>query len=58
VAFVDMNDQICRSARCPVTQGRTIMFTDDNHLTASFSTSMAPVLGTRLEAAMEQLAKR
>jgi hypothetical protein len=41
-----------------VTRGKTIIFTDDNHLTASFSKSMAPVLGTRLEKALEQLAQR
>jgi peptidoglycan/LPS O-acetylase OafA/YrhL len=58
VSFVDMNDQICNSARCPVTRGKTIIFTDDNHLTASFSKSMAPVLGTRLEAALDQLARQ
>ena len=56
VAFVDMNDQICSTARCQVVKGKTIIFTDDNHLTASFSASVAPVLGARLEAAMEQLA--
>jgi hypothetical protein len=40
-----------------VTRGKTIIFTDDNHLTASFSKSMAPVLGSRLEAAMERLSR-
>jgi hypothetical protein len=58
VSFIDMNDQICNSARCPVVRGKTIIFTDDNHLTASFSKSMAPVLGIRLEAALERLAHR
>jgi peptidoglycan/LPS O-acetylase OafA/YrhL len=55
VAFVDMNDQICASARCGVTKGGIIVFTDDNHLTASFSRSVAPVLGARIEAAVRGL---
>jgi peptidoglycan/LPS O-acetylase OafA/YrhL len=57
VAFVDMNDQICDTPRCSVVKGRTIIFTDDNHLTASFSQTVAPVLGARLENALERLAR-
>jgi hypothetical protein len=52
VRFVDMNDQICASARCPVVRGATVVFTDDNHLTARFSRSVAPVLGARVAAAL------
>jgi peptidoglycan/LPS O-acetylase OafA/YrhL len=52
VAFVDMNDQICATARCPVMRNGIVVFTDDNHLTATFSRSLAPVLGVRIEAAM------
>ena len=57
VAFVDMNDQICSSPQCQVVKGRTIIFTDDNHLTASFSESVGPVLGARLEAARNGISK-
>ena len=52
VSFIDMNDQICATAKCQVVRGGLIVFTDDNHLTASFSQSMAPVLGARLESAL------
>jgi len=31
---------------------RAIVFTDDNHLTASFSRTLAPILGERIAAAM------
>jgi len=55
VAFVDMNDQICASANCPVVQNGIIVFTDDNHLTASFSQSVGLVLGARLEAALARV---
>ncbi len=52
VAFVDMNDVICPTAMCPVARGGMVMFTDDNHLTASFTRSLAPVLGARVAAAL------
>jgi hypothetical protein len=52
VRFVDMNDQICNAPRCGVVRNGTIVFTDDNHLTASFSRSVAPVLGARIAAAL------
>jgi hypothetical protein len=52
VRFVDMNDQICAAARCGVVKNGVIVFTDDNHLTASFTRSLAPLLGARLGAAL------
>ena len=48
VRFVDMNDQICTAQRCAVVRNGAVVFTDDNHLTASFSRTLAPVLGRRL----------
>jgi hypothetical protein len=47
-----MNDQLCDTPRCPVVRNGAIVFTDDNHLTASFSRSLAPVLGARIAGAM------
>jgi hypothetical protein len=58
VHIVDMNDQVCAVARCPVVQGGVVVFTDDNHLTASFSRSVAPVLGERIAQAMATEARR
>jgi peptidoglycan/LPS O-acetylase OafA/YrhL len=54
VRLIDMNDQICSTARCPVVRNGIIVFTDDNHLTASFSRSLAPTLGARLAAAIHE----
>ena len=52
VRFVDMNDAICSSPTCsPVREG-VVVFTDDNHLTASFSKSVAPLLGPRVAIAI------
>ncbi|HMC55963.1 MAG TPA: acyltransferase family protein [Gemmatimonadaceae bacterium] len=54
IRFVDMNDQICAAPKCSTVRNGAIMFTDDNHLTATFSRTLAPVLGARLAAAMNQ----
>jgi hypothetical protein len=58
VRVVDMNDRICPARRCGVVRDGVIVFTDDNHLTASFSRSTAPVLGARVAAAAAQLGAR
>jgi peptidoglycan/LPS O-acetylase OafA/YrhL len=52
IGFVDMNDQICSAEMCGVERNGAIVFTDDNHLTASFTRSLAPVLGARMHAAL------
>ena len=54
VHTIDMNDQICATRRCGVVRNGAVVFTDDNHLTASFSRSLAPVLGERIARAMGQ----
>lgn len=55
VALLDMNDRICATDRCQVRNDDIVFFTDDNHLTASFSRSMASVFGDRIEAALDRL---
>ena len=55
IAFVDMNDAICSTTLCAVTRNGIVVFTDDNHLTASFSRSVAPLLGTRVEQALQSI---
>ena len=58
VRFVDMNDQICAGVRCGVMKNGVVIFTDDNHPTASFSRSLAPVLGVRSAQAAAELGTR
>ena len=53
VSFVDMNDVICATPRCPVMRNGVVIFTDDNHLTATFSRSVASILAARLAAALK-----
>jgi hypothetical protein len=51
VKFIDMNDVICRGQRCSPVLGGKVVFTDDNHITASFSRSVGDILGARIIAA-------
>ena len=52
IRFVDMNDRICPpTGRCATARDGMILYTDDDHLSATFSRSLAPVLGLRLAAA-------
>ena len=55
IAFVDVNDRVCPTARCSVVQRGNIVFRDDDHLTATYSLAEAPVLGARIEAAVRRL---
>ena len=52
IRFVDINDAICSAAMCAPVRNGVVVFTDDNHLTASFSRSVAPLLGQRIAAAI------
>jgi len=58
IAFVDVNDRICPTARCSVVQRGSIVYRDDGHLTATFSLAEAPILGARIVAATERLRDR
>jgi peptidoglycan/LPS O-acetylase OafA/YrhL len=49
VSFIDMNDVICAASRCSPVRNGVVVFTDDNHLTATFSRSVADILGARIE---------
>jgi peptidoglycan/LPS O-acetylase OafA/YrhL len=49
VRFVDMGDRICPpTGRCATARDGMILYTDDDHISATFSRSLAPVLGERL----------
>ena len=55
VRFVDMNDLVCGAAgSCTTERGGLVLYTDDNHISRSFSRSLAPVLGERLDAAIRR----
>ena len=54
VRFIDMNDQLCVTARCATERDGVILYTDDNHITRTFSRTLAPVLGERVDAALRR----
>jgi hypothetical protein len=56
VRFIDMNDQLCRAdaRRCDTERGGMVLYTDDDHVTRSFSRSVGSVLGERLDAALRR----
>ena len=56
VRFIDMNDQVCGDVfvRCATERDGMILYTDDNHITRSFSRSMSPRLGERLAQALKR----
>jgi peptidoglycan/LPS O-acetylase OafA/YrhL len=52
VAFVDIADAVCDPDRCPPVIGNVLVYLDDNHLTASYSTSMADLLAGPIQTAL------
>ncbi|HLU60511.1 MAG TPA: acyltransferase family protein [Pseudonocardia sp.] len=49
VTFVDTADAVCDAHRCPPVIGNVLVYMDDNHLTATYSTSMSDLLASRIE---------
>jgi hypothetical protein len=49
VAFVDIADAVCDAERCPPVIGNVLVYLDDNHLTATYSTSMADLLAGQIQ---------
>jgi hypothetical protein len=58
VAAIDLADEVCAAARCEVLRDGRVVFTDGNHLTASFTRSAAGALGARLDAALAPMGVR
>jgi peptidoglycan/LPS O-acetylase OafA/YrhL len=44
VSFLDLADALCDDTRCPAEIGNVLVYLDDNHLTAAYATTMAPVI--------------
>lgn len=45
VRFLDFTDYFCEPERCPPVVGNVLVYLDDNHVTATFMTTLAPILG-------------
>jgi peptidoglycan/LPS O-acetylase OafA/YrhL len=52
VAFVDIADAVCDPERCPPVIGNVLVYMDDNHLTATYATSMADLLAGQIQAGL------
>jgi peptidoglycan/LPS O-acetylase OafA/YrhL len=50
IYFLDMNDLICPGKYCPATQDGAPIYRDLNHMTATFTETLAPAMRTRLSA--------
>ncbi|PYY50047.1 hypothetical protein DEI84_05070 [Curtobacterium sp. MCBD17_023] len=53
--YVDMTDWYCTATTCPAVIGGVLTHRDPTHLTATFATTLAPALGSRLRAALTSL---
>jgi hypothetical protein len=52
VRFLDIADRVCGPDLCPAVIGNVLVYLDDNHLTASYSTSMSPLVESDVLAAI------
>ncbi|WP_433784959.1 acyltransferase family protein [Actinomycetospora sp. CA-101289] len=50
VSLLDLSDVLCLPTVCPPEIGRVVVYLDDNHLTATFTASLAPLVGRRIAA--------
>jgi peptidoglycan/LPS O-acetylase OafA/YrhL len=51
VSFLDLADVLCGDV-CPAEMGNVLVYMDDNHLTATFAASLAPVIEEQVHAAI------
>ena len=50
---LDLTSEVCPAGQCRARLGGRIVFSDDDHLTATFGRSLAPALGRGLETALD-----
>jgi hypothetical protein len=58
VAAIDLADEVCAAERCGGLRDGLVVFTDGNHLAASFTRAAAGTLGARLDAALAPMGVR
>ncbi|GAA3247800.1 hypothetical protein GCM10017691_57360 [Pseudonocardia petroleophila] len=52
VRFLDIADSVCEPEFCPAAIGNVLVYLDDNHLSASYATSMVPLVEDEVRAAL------
>ncbi|TPW70133.1 acyltransferase family protein [Schumannella sp. 10F1B-5-1] len=50
---LDLTSSLCRDDSCPAVIGNVLVFRDSQHLTATYSATLAPALGRAVDAALE-----
>ncbi|MGV0743647.1 acyltransferase family protein [Mycolicibacterium sp. XJ870] len=50
--YVNLSEFFCTDQRCPVIVGNTLVFFDDNHITAEYARLMSPILGELARSAL------
>jgi hypothetical protein len=58
VTAIDLADEVCPAEQCGVMRRGQVVFTDGNHLTASFTRSAAAVVGERLDRSLATMGVR
>jgi peptidoglycan/LPS O-acetylase OafA/YrhL len=49
VTYLDLTDRICAGPICPAAHGDTALYSDENHLSVRFVTSLSPWIGLALD---------
>jgi hypothetical protein len=52
VSFLDLTDAYCDAEACPPVVGNVLVYSDDNHLSATYVTSMVPAVRRALDRAI------
>ncbi|MCE0768649.1 acyltransferase [Pseudonocardia kujensis] len=52
VTFLDFSDHLCDASLCPAEIGNVLVYMDFNHVSATYMTSLAPVMEERLHQAL------
>jgi hypothetical protein len=52
VSFVDTADALCDPDYCPAVVGNVLVYLDDNHVTATYATSMAHLIADQVHAGL------
>ncbi|WP_166409030.1 acyltransferase family protein [Labedella phragmitis] len=54
-AVIDLTDYLCNVSMCPAVIGATLVYSDEHHLTATFSRTLATALSARLAPHLEDV---
>ena len=52
VTFLDFSDSYCGPEVCPAVIGNVLVYKDDNHVSATYIATMAPVIGRAIDDAL------